>query len=303
MTSQDLSNLEYATGYEKMYGVTDERYAYLCRLQSELERFNNPPCAPQSDKALLARLEQQRDILTDHEFIPTEEDHIFETIRIDFIHTTARIEGNTLSLKETGLVLEEDATIPGKPLTEHLEIIDIAAAFDLMVDYIRRGESLSSNMILNLHRVASAHLADCEPGAFRYDQRYISSSNILPPPPERVSPLIDDLIAWSNDTDVSEIEAAALFHLVFEDIHPFQDGNGRTGRILLNFQLMQAGYPPISLKADKAGVAAYYQAIETFTRDFEHRDGSSMVNLVAHCLEDSVGKRMLQLEQAGKRLN
>ena len=77
-----------------------------------------------------------------------------------------------------------------------------------------------------------------------------------------------------------------------ESVHTLQ------GKLLLNFMLMSAGYPAVSLKADEAGIAAYYRAIESFTRDVEGLDGSAMVDLVAHRLEDSVGQRMLQLEQA-----
>lgn len=302
MANQDMNGLEYATGYEKMYGVTDERYEYLGRLQRQLHRFDTSPTAASADRALLDRLADQQAILAAHEFDPTKEDHVFETVKVDFVHTTARIEGNTLSLKETGLVLEEDATIPGKPLSEHLEVLDIAAAFDLMVDLVRNGEPLSRETILAIHRAASAHLEDCDPGEYRCDQRYVSSSPILPPPPARVPALVDDLITWSANADGLPTEKAALFHLVFEDIHPFQDGNGRTGRILLNFQLMSAGYPPISLKASTEAVAAYYRAIDTFARDIDGRDGSAMVDLVAHRLEDSVAQRMLQLEQTGAQV-
>ncbi|MBX9035382.1 Fic family protein [Gordonibacter massiliensis (ex Traore et al. 2017)] len=300
MAEQDMSSLEYATGYEKMYGVTDERYEYLRRLQSQLRRFDIEPKAPSSDNALLFRLADQQAILASHGFDPTEEDHIFEAVKVDFVHTTARIEGNTLSLKETGLVLEEDATIPGKPLSEHLEILDIAAAFDLMVEQVRSKKTLSTEIVLAIHRAASAHLEDCDPGEYRYDQRYITSSPMLPPPPARVPHLMDNLIIWAARQNGTPIETAALFHLVFEDIHPFQDGNGRTGRVLLNFMLMGTGYPPISLKADEAGVGAYYGAIDSFVRDIDGRDGSAMVNLVAHRLEDSIGQRMLQLEQTDR---
>ncbi|WP_180326620.1 Fic family protein [Raoultibacter phocaeensis] len=301
MAEQDMSGLEYATGYEKMYGVTDERYEYLCLLQKQLQRFNSEPRAFATDRKLVARLEDQRAILADHGFEPTNEDRIFESVKIDFVHTTARIEGNTLSLKETGLILEEDATIPGKSLSEHLEIIDIAAAFDTMVQFVREEKPLSAATICVLHRIAAAHLEDCEPGEYRWDQRYISSSPILPPPPARVPELVDASVAWANRTECSAIETAALFHLAFEDIHPFQDGNGRTGRIVLNFQLMKAGYPPISLKADKAGIGAYYGAIDSFVRDIDGRDGSAMANLVAHRLEDSIGQRMLLCEQKSAR--
>lgn len=93
---------------------------------------------------LLHRLTDQQAILAIHGFNPTGEDHIFETVKVDFVHTTARASGgqHALSLKETGLVLEEDATIPNKPLSD-AEIIDIAAAFDLMVELVRDGERLS----------------------------------------------------------------------------------------------------------------------------------------------------------------
>ena len=257
MTEQDLSDLDYATGYEKMYGVTGAREDYLRLLQYQLHRFDNHPAAPNSDKALIERLGDQRTILAEHGFDPTKEDHIFETVKVDFVHTTARIEGNTLSLKETGLVLEEDAVIPGKPLSEHLEVVDIARAFDLMVEFVRNGTPVSEKAVLAIHEAASAHLDDCEPGEYRWDQRYISSSPIIPPPPARVPQLMKGLIAWAAKAEGPAIETAALFHLVFEDIHPFQDGNGRTGRVLLNFMLMSAGYPAVSLKADEAGIAAY----------------------------------------------
>lgn len=297
MTQRDMSELEYATGYEKMYGVTDDRYDYLCRLQRQLGRFDTEPSAPRIDRTLIERLADQQAILATHGFDPSNEDHVFETVKIDFVHTTARIEGNTLSLKETGLVLEENVTIPGKPLSEHLEIVDIATAFDLMVEFVRAGKPLSTDVILSIHRAAAAHLHDCDPGEYRCDQRYISSSSILPPPPKRVEPLMEDLIEWAEHARCSEIERAALFHLVFEDVHPFQDGNGRCGRVLLNFMLMSAGYPPISLKADEMGVLAYYRAIDSFAHDIDGRDGSAMVELVARRLEESVGQRMLQLEQ------
>lgn len=297
MTEQDLSDLDYATGYEKMYGVTEEREEYLRLLQYQLHRFDHLPAAPKCDKALIGRLKDQKAILATHGFDPTKEDHIFETVKVDFVHTTARIEGNTLSLEETGLVLEENAVIPGKPLSEHLEVVDIARAFDLMVELVRNGTPVCEETVLAVHEAASAHLDDCEPGEYRWDQRYISSSPIIPPPPARVPQFMKSLIDWAAKAEGSAIEMAALFHLVFEDIHPFQDGNGRTGRVLLNFMLMSAGYPAVSLKADEASIAAYYRAIESFTRDIEGRDGSAMVDLVAHRLEDSVGQRMLQLEQ------
>lgn len=111
---------------------------------------------------------------------------------------------------------------------------------------------------------------------------------------------MNDLIAWAERGVSSPVETAALFHLVFEDIrHLPRRERQNAGRIVMNFQLMSAGYPPISLKADTKAIATYYGAIDSFAQDIDDRDGSAMVDLVAHRLEDSVGKRMLQIEQTG----
>ena len=93
MPEQDLSDLEYATGYEKMYGVTDERESYLRLLQSQLRRFDTLPTAPNCDKELIERLESQCSILAERGFNPAKEDHILNAMKVDFVHTTARIEG------------------------------------------------------------------------------------------------------------------------------------------------------------------------------------------------------------------
>ena len=150
-------------------------------------------------------------------------------------------------------------------------------------------------LVLRLHTLAARHLKDCEPGAFRWDQRYVQASKVLSPPPGRVPMLVDRAIAWY--AEAPSLERAALFHLLFEDIHPFQDGNGRTGRLLLNFMLMKLGYAPVALKEARETRDRHYLAFSSFVADAASRDGSAMVDLVAAAEEDSLAVRMLQLEQ------
>lgn len=295
MEEYRLEDLEYATDWEKAYGVTDDRIAELSRHQSALERFKvRPTC--RCDSAELADLRKMRAYASSHGFEPTADDNVFEKARVDFIHTTVKYEGSTMSAEDVALILKEDVVIPDKTLSEHLEVMDVNAAFDLMVSYVAEGRSPSPAAVLDIHRLAAAHLEDCEAGEWRWDQRYVAGSLILPPPPKRVEGLVEDAFAWYGEDPT--VERAALFHLLFEDIHPFQDGNGRTGRIVMNHMLMSQGYPVIALKADPSSTKAYYDAIASFVKDRERRDGTGMVELTANALYAALQRQIAKVEQA-----
>lgn len=292
-TNYHIEDLEYASGYEKMYGVTDEQMAFLAYHQDNLRRFDIAPSYDSDLDKELERLACMRDELARHGFDPAQETgNIYEAFRVEFAHTTTALEGNTLSLAETAMVLERDMTIPGKMLHEHSEVTDADAAFSYVREKVAAKASLDEEIILQVHRLCAAHLEEAEAGEYRWEMRYVTTSRIYPPPPNRVSGLISKLLSSS----VSEpgVANAALFHLVFEDIHPFGDGNGRTGRVLLNFMLMQAGYPPIAFKADRENARRYYSAIAHFVEDVNGRDGSDLLRLVIELEDQEMGKRLVQ---------
>lgn len=290
----EIEELEYASGYEKMYGVTDEQLAFLSWHQDNLCRFEVEPTYDDALEADLERLATKRDELARHGFDAAgESGSASEAFRVEFAHATTALEGNGLTLAETAMVLERDLTIPGKPLHDHLEVMDADAAFARVRELAAGRIPISEEIVFDVHRLTAAHLDGAEPGEYRWDMRYITSSSIYPPPPNRVPELMRALLA--SPLAQPGVATGALFHLVLEDIHPFGDGNGRTGRALLNLMLMEAGYPPVAFKSDRESARRYYDAIAAFVGDRERRDGTALLRLVIELEDQELGKRLAQL--------
>jgi Fic family protein len=173
-----------------------------------------------------------------------------ERIRNDFVveytYDSNAIEGNTLTLKETALVLE-GLTIGEKPLKDHLEAVGHADAFSYVEQLASANEPLTSRVIKDIHYLVLADRPD-DRGSFRNVAVRILGSTHRPPEPILVPELIDELLQDYARDRHHPIDRAARFHLNFEAIHPFIDGNGRTGRLLLNLMLMRSGYLPINIK-------------------------------------------------------
>ena len=168
---------------------------------------------------------------------------------IDFTYNSNAIEGNTLTLQETALVLQEGITIDKKPLKEHLEVIGHKEAFSYIEELVKEKIPLSENNIKDIHSIVLMDKPQ-DRGKYRRMPVTILGAVHEPPQPYLVPVLMEKLINEYNEEmkDKHIIEKVALFHLQFEAIHPFIDGNGRTGRLIINFELMKEGYPPINIK-------------------------------------------------------
>ncbi|NLJ78697.1 MAG: Fic family protein [Tissierellia bacterium] len=168
---------------------------------------------------------------------------------IDFTYNSNAIEGNTLTLQETALVLQEGITIDKKPLKEHLEAIGHREAFFYIEELVKQEMSLSENIIRDVYSIVLMDKPR-ERGKYRRIPVTILGVAHKPPQPYLVPGLMEQLINKYNEEMEEKhiIERTALFHLQFESIHPFVDGNGRTGRLIMNFELMKEGYPPINIK-------------------------------------------------------
>ena len=161
----EIGELEYASGYEKMYGVTDEQLAFLSRHQDNLRRFEVEPTYDAALDADLERLARKRDELSRHGFDAAREaGSASEAFRVELAHATTALEGNGLTLAETAMVLERDLTIPGKPLHDHLEVMDADAAFTRVRKLAADGASLSEEIAFDVHRLIAAHLEEADPG-------------------------------------------------------------------------------------------------------------------------------------------
>jgi fido (protein-threonine AMPylation protein) len=171
-----------------------------------------------------------------------------ESLRLLLTYHSNAIEGNTLTLRETQVVIETGLTIGGHPFREHLEATNHAQAYEYLTALAAGSDPITRDTILGLHRVVMESI-DETAGTFRTGPVYIRGARITPPPSSQVERLISSWLEWLSGPALyyPPVIRAAIAHHDFEAIHPFFDGNGRTGRLLLNLMLMQEGYPPALL--------------------------------------------------------
>lgn len=211
-------------------------------------------------------------------FTDGELERLTEEFGIEYTYDSNAIEGSTLTLEETALVIKEGITIAEKPLSYHLAAIGHKDAYYYIRDLVKNNTKLSENEILNIHSLV---LMDrpADKGRYRDVPVRIMGTTVELPQPYLIKPKMEELILeYQNDTR-NVIESIAEFHLKFERIHPFIDGNGRTGRLILNLELMKAGLVPINIKnADKR---SYYDCFKIYD---ETKDAKPFIELVCKYL-------------------
>ena len=203
---------------------------------------------------------------------------------VEYTYNSNAIEGNTLTLQETAMVLK-GVTIDQKPLKDHLEAIGHRDAFRYVENLVKGKTALSEYTIRSIHSLVLIDRPE-DKGVFRRIPVRIMGAFHEPPQPYMVEPMINDLLIKHGERKASMhlIEAIALFHLDFEGIHPFIDGNGRTGRLLMNLELMQNGYPAIDVKfTDRR---RYYDAFDAYYRN---RNANAMIQLIAEYVDGRLG--------------
>jgi len=203
--------------------------------------------------------------------------NIREELLLQWTYNSNAIEGNTLTLRETKVVLEDGITVGGKTLKEHLEVINHKKAIFYIEDIINEKEQLSEKQIKNIHYLILKSIDDEKAGVYRNQKVIISGASHTPPPPYQIKSKMEGLINWyrNEGPNLHTIERAAKLHTDFVNIHPFIDGNGRTARLLLNFELMKDGYPPAIIKADDRG--DYYDALDKAAKTGDYDDFIKMV--------------------------
>jgi excisionase family DNA binding protein len=208
---------------------------------------------------------------------------------VEFTYNSNAIEGNTLTLRETALALE-GVTIDQKPLKDHLEAVGHRDAFLYVTELVSEKALLSERVIRDIHSLVLIDRPE-DKGVYRRIPVKIMGAFHEPPQPYLIPVQMEQLVRESAHDKKHIIEKAALFHLIFEGIHPFIDGNGRTGRLILNLMLMQAGYPPVNVKfTDRK---RYYACFDSYYRD---NDASPMVEMVAEYVKERL-TQILQILQ------
>lgn len=170
--------------------------------------------------------------------------------RIGFTYTSNALEGNTLTISETKILLEDGITVGGHPLKDCYEAVGHGAAYDFMLELARQQDmNITEDTIKKLHRLFYQKVDTDQAGQYRSIQVYISGTEYIPPSPEDIPQLMKHLAdqIHSSRSTLHPIELAAMVHKRLVDIHPFVDGNGRTARLLMNLVLVNAGYGVMSI--------------------------------------------------------
>ena len=186
-----------------------------------------------------------------------------ENIAIEYIYNSTSIEGNTLTLNETRMILQEGITIGGKSLREHLDVTNQKEALIWIEKFIKeRKKEIREADILTLHRITLKGISDYWGSRYKTSQNRIVGSKLKTTPPYKVHSEMGNLVYLINKKQdkYNVIELAAIAHHELARIHPFVDGNGRCARLLTNLILMRAGYPPIIIKNKDR--KKYFDALE-----------------------------------------
>lgn len=220
-----------------------------------------------------------------------EVERLRDEFMIEFTYNSNAIEGNTLTLKETAMALE-GMTIDKKPLKDHLEAVGHRDAFLYVQDIAKKDMPLSESVIKNIHALVLMNRPE-DKGVYRRIPVKIMGAYTEPVQPYLIEAKMTELLATDNERKgvLHDIERIARFHLEFEGIHPFIDGNGRTGRLLMNLELIKCGYPPINVKfADRK---RYYDAFDAYYKD---GNPNKMIDMVAEYVNERLGEYLAVLE-------
>lgn len=189
-----------------------------------------------------------------------EAERLGEQFIVEYTYNSNAIEGNTLTLRETDLVLR-GLTVDQKPLKDHMEAVGHKEAFEFVSELTKKNVPLSESIIKQIHYLVLADKKD-DRGVYRRVPVRIMGAKNEPVQPYLIQPKMEQLMASYAENKEHIVTKLARFHLEFESIHPFIDGNGRTGRLLVNFEFMKAGFPPIDIKfTDRI---AYYKAFDEY---------------------------------------
>lgn len=203
---------------------------------------------------LFEKLTKKKEELDTYRPLPPElVKNLEEWLDVELTYTSNAIEGNTLSRMETALVIEKGITVEGKSLREHLEAINHKKALEEIRDLAKKGhQNLSERDILNIHSLILKGIDEQWAGRYRQVPVRISGSDVVLPNYVKVPSLMKDFMRWLQSIQGEHpVKIAADAHYKLVSIHPWVDGNGRTARLLMDFILIQHGYPPAIIRKEE----------------------------------------------------
>ena len=270
------------------WGISDRRIRVLCAegkipgavKEGKSWKFPVDTVKPidrryKSNESLLTLIDKKKKELDNRRPLTEGEiKRLNEEFTVEYTYNSNAIEGNTLTLRETDLVLR-GLTIDRKPLKDHMEAVGHKEAFEFVSELVKQNEPLTERIIKQIHFLVLVGNKD-DRGVYRKVPVRIMGAKHEPVQPYMIEPKMEELLKKLMEGKEHIITKLARFHIEFEGIHPFIDGNGRTGRLLVNLELMKAGYPPIDIKfTDRM---EYYKAFDEY---HEKNNLSAMEKLFA----------------------
>jgi excisionase family DNA binding protein len=224
---------------------------------------------------------------------------LHRNMEIEYTYNTNAIEGNTLTLRETQLVIREGITINGKSLSDHIEAKNHPKAINYIEELAKQKDAtthLTQENILKIHESIFSGILE-NAGQYRNCQVYIEGCDQTPPAACEIPDLMKQLINWlnTNPEELRPIELAAVFHHKFVSIHPFDDGNGRVSRLLTNLLLINKGYTLTVIK--RVDRKKYYDTLQKA----DNGDLKPSVNFIARSVEQSLDIYLNAIEPSTKK--
>lgn len=219
---------------------------------------------------------------------------LHEQLVLEWTYNSNAIEGNTLTLKETKVVLE-GITIGGKSMREHFEAINHKEAIEYVEAIMANDEPFSEHVIKSIHQLILKDIDQDNAGVYRKENVLIAGAEHTPPDHILVAEQMATLVKEYNQFTGHPLERAARLHLDFVKIHPFVDGNGRTARLLMNLDLMKAGFQPVVIKA--VNRLAYYEALD---KAHTLNQADDFLLFVTDAEAEAINKILLLVDEAGK---
>ena len=270
------------------WGISDRRIRILCSegkvpgAYQEGRSWKIPANAKKpvdgrykSKESILQQIDRKKIELDGRRHLTAGEvERLNEEFIVEYTYNSNAIEGNTLTLRETDLVLR-GLTIDKKPLKDHMEAVGHKEAFEFVSELVKNNVPISESVIKQIHYLVLADKKE-DRGVYRRVPVRIMGAQHEPVQPYLIVPKMEELLRTFLESTEHIVTKLARFHIEFEGIHPFIDGNGRTGRLLVNLELMKAGYPPIDIKfTDRI---TYYNAFDEY---YVKHNLSAMENLFA----------------------
>lgn len=307
----DYMEYEKISYFVSKWGITERRIRVLCaerRIEGALKVGKTWLIPKDTPKPRDRRFKNINDIFFDdintdvidnkkaiiddsRPFSPMMVRQLNDKLLVEWTYHSNAIEGNTLTMSETKVVLENGITIKGKPLKDHLEVINHKEAIEYVEELVKKDTKLTEYDIKSIHYLILKQIDNLNAGKYRTENVLISGSKHIPSSyinvPLGMQKLMEQYEDWAA---YHPLIRACLLHGEFVKIHPFVDGNGRTARLLLNFELIKNGYPPVIIKNEDR--ADYYDALEVASTT---RDYTLFINFVLNLVNEAADSYLLLL--------